>query len=103
MAFLLFIVAFAFGGAVIGTFWRWHLFWLLALCAMLGFTIYLVMRDWSDFDFGAIVADARAGGSSWVSWCVGLTTYFILFAGPAAVGAACGFALRQMRGRSCHK
>ena len=84
MELLLFVVAFAFGGAVIGIFWRWNLFWLLALCAMLGFD----MRDWSDFHFGAIVADARAGGSSWVSWCVGLTIHFIVFAVPTAIGGA---------------
>ena len=103
MELLPFIVAFVFGGAVIGVFWRWHLLWLLTLCAVLGFGFCLVMRDWSDFDFGAIVANARAGGSSWVSWCVWLVIYFILFGVPSAVGGACGFALRQMRGRLCRR
>lgn len=103
MELLLFIVAFVFGGAVVGVFWRWHLHWLLALCSVLGFAVCLVMLDWSDFDFAAIVANARSGGSSWVSWCVWLIIYFVLFGVPAAVGGACGFALRQTRGHQCHR
>ena len=103
MELLPFIVAFAFGGAVIGVFWRWHLLWLIALCAVLGFAICLVMNDWADFDLGAIVADARAGGSSWVSWCVWLVIHFILFGVPSAVGGACGFGVRRMRARLCRR
>src|SRR5687767_7389083 len=103
MELLLFIVGFAFGGTVIGILWRWHVLGLIVLCAVLGFVVCLVMRDWSDFDFPAIVANARDGGSSWVSWCVWLGIYFIVFGVPAAVGGACGFALRQMRGRLCRR
>lgn len=100
---LLALAAFVFGGAVIGAFWRWHPVGLLAVCAVLGFTISLVTRDWSDFDLAAIVANARAGGASWVSWCVWMVVYFILSGLPAAVGGACGFALRQMRCRLCRR
>jgi len=84
MELLLFILLFVFGGAVIGILWRWRLSWLLALCALLGFAICLIiMHDWS--------------------WSVWLVIYFILFGVPAAVGGACGFALRQMRGRLCRR
>lgn len=103
MEFIFFIVAFLFGGAVIGVFWRGELLCLFALCVLLGFTICLAMRDWSDFDFGGIVANARAGGSSWISWFVWIVIYFVVSALPAAVGGACGFALRQMKGRLCRR
>jgi hypothetical protein len=104
MELFLFIVgAFVFGGAVIGVFWRWHPVGLLALCSVLGFAISLGTRDWSHFDFAALVANARAGGGAWQSWCMGLVVYFIYSGVPAAVGGACGFALRQMRGRICRR
>ncbi len=99
LLFLAGIGAFVFGGAVIGVFWRWHPLGLIAFCVVLGYAISFVMRDWSDFDFAAIVADARAGGGAWVSWCVGVAVYFFYSGFPAAVGGVCGFALRQMRRR----
>ena len=86
--------AFAIGGVVIGVSWRWRLVRLPSLCAVLGFALSLVMRDWSDFDLSAIVTDLGAGGSSWVSWVFEFATLFILFAVPAAAGGAIGFAIR---------
>jgi len=94
---LILLVTFAFGGAVIGIFWRRHFLWLLALCAGLGFAVALVMRDWSNFDFSAIAANARAGGASWVSWCVWLFVEFLYSAIPSAIGGAVGFMIRKMR------
>jgi hypothetical protein len=87
------LAAFALGGVVIGVSFRWRLVRLLTTCAVLGFALSLVMRDWSDFDLSTIVADAGAGGSSWVSWVVEFTTLFILFAIPMGAGGAIGFAL----------
>ena len=97
MELLFVMVVFCLGGAAIGAFWRWHLAWLLVLCAVLGFAISLAMRDWSDFDFSVIAADAHRGGGAWVSWVVWLLTLFILFAVPAGVGGSVGFVLRQKR------
>ena len=102
MEFLLLIMAlFGLGGIAIGVFWRWHLVWLLVLCGTLGFGICLAMRDWSDFNFSAIVANTRAGGSSWQSWVAGFIELFILYAVPSVVGGGVGFGLRHLRGHLC--
>ena len=95
------MAVFGIGGVAIGGFWRWHLLLLLALCAVLGFAICLVMLDWSDFNFSAIVADTRAGGSSGGSWIAEFVILFFLYSVPSVVGGAVGFGLRQLRGRIC--
>jgi len=102
MEFLLLIMAlFGLGGFVIGVLWRGHLLWLLVLCGTLGFGIPLAMFDWSEFNLSAILADTRAGGSSWQSWVAGFIEFFILYAVPSVLGVAVGFGLRHLRGHVC--
>jgi hypothetical protein len=97
MELFLSILPFLFTSMVIGICWRWSLLGLLCFCAAAGFTLALCLRDWSDFHFQAIVANARQGGGAWSSWLLGMLVYFMFSGLPAAVGGGLGYALRQIK------
>lgn len=71
---------------VVGFVLRKHPVTAVLLCPVISFVVYLVRRDWSDFDGLAIWA--TPGSTS--SWVVGLSVDFILHATPSCFGALVG-------------
>jgi hypothetical protein len=89
------------GGLGLGFYWRWHVLWLALVCALSGFTVFLVMSDWSDFNLRAIIADTD--GSAMISWLVHFAIGFFFSAVPMVVGGVAGWGLRRWRKRVCHR
>jgi hypothetical protein len=90
--FSIVIILMFLGGFALGLAWRWHLAWLFLLCAAAGFTVFVFLRDWSDFSFSAIIQDAN----SIESWMIYLPIHFIPFVILVMGGGAIGLAVRRM-------
>lgn len=61
------------------------------LCPLVSFAVFLLRRDWSDFDGPAIWS--TSGSTS--SWVIGLSVWFILHGFASVVGAAVGLIVGQ--------
>ena len=92
------MVAFGSLGGVLGLFWRWRLWPLLAASVAVGFLIsVLAVASSPRGTFSDVIADASAGGLAWTSylawWCV-----FFLYTGvPMTIGGAIGNCIRARR------
>lgn len=76
---------------VVGIILHRHPITAIILCPLISFAVYLLLRDWSDFDGPAIWA--TPGSTS--SWVFMMAVYLILHGFPSVIGAAVGIVVGQ--------
>lgn len=90
------ITAFGVVGGVLGSFWRWRLWGLLALCVAAGLAISAsaLATSSGSSPLSVIIDDARNGGSAWLSYVFHGVALFLYTGAPMVIGG--GLYLRCM-------
>jgi hypothetical protein len=88
---LAYLSVFFVASLIVGIILHRHPFTAILLCPVISFTIFLLLRDWSDFDGPAIWA--TPGSTS--SWVFMLAVYLILHGFPSVIGAGVGIVVGQ--------
>lgn len=76
---------------IIGIMLRKHPIIAILLCPLFSFAVYLLLRDWREFDGPAIWA--TPGSTS--SWVFMMSVYLILHGFPSVMGALVGIVVGQ--------